>query len=1118
MLEVKRVNDTLLKSLQISGENQVALKSLDDNGFNSIFDIVQKPLEEFCCSLKGVSEETSQMIHMAACKRVEALDSIHRTLRSRNEPVMQAIPKLGIAPLSTELQAAAQRSLGSDADLEVLIPERSSDGYAEVTSIQSLFSPGRYLVELYKVAKGLHPQSSPLHIEQRRPDIKDLVLDETNLVKEVSTLDILNETLKKGMQATTGANLQTLETIYYPMTLPYHDNLVQIRSVLATFEMSMQQVWDALRDTQAILFSPLSQQVLAKTQTGEQAVSPAMREQLEMAPKLYELLIARSVDKTIIQKHFNLRSPDDICSQLEAVDVFAEHLGLTFNQLIDMTGQVNSDSASYTDAQRGCFFKYGSSFTGAAFTHEYGQMYISTLPASSAEPLPLAVLLVNGQHIVNLASGQNEIAVSFCDRSERLARLQKLVGLEFHRLDWLIYNANQTLYTISSKPPYTALVLTPPVLGVIAEYKRLSAIYGVSSEEFCCFIGDMTTYARQFEQSLYQKLFTSATDETTIPLDAILNFDPNVHSVYISIICGALKVTSDELYLMAKLAFNQINPVAVKMTSASYAQLYRLAMIPRMFGLSFTEANALWELLNPGNDTAKRVGGKATLDTLDVIRQTETVLSWMIDNQLDIPTAQSMTTTLYSSTFTPELHNFTYNLYTSLINDGASFEQKLHQAIAPVFKSKPNVMSKLLQWQDSFFRTADGTKAYGLSDFWADVQNVHGAAPEVEVSKATANVARYCQGMAQYALIAQWADLSEQDLDLIVDKAATFELVDISGTTENLAPGSCTAVTFTFSEDPGNAFSAANVVLHNGTLGAISGTGTTRKATVTSNATNIISNGGFTGGATGWSTSGTVFLHGNGHMTFESGGSVNGVIQQNVATVAGQLYVVQFWLRGHNDTYPACKATVQALDGTRVLGSLVTTANTRGATVKFTFIASSATTTIKLMETKDDPSNEYYFDDFVVARVPTVTVRNSAFMDSAAKPSLPLLLRVARLKQWLLRAVVPASEAIGYFEKANQPGQTNANALDALAAIHGWDSKQTILMNSALVNQDIYPDFPKCFDDVYRLETWMHTGAQLNVGSNCVAQLFEMSKPTVEAENTDLINRVAEQLAAAMQH
>ncbi|MDK6080654.1 Ig-like domain-containing protein, partial [Massilia varians] len=45
--------------------------------------------------------------------------------------------------------------------------------------------------------------------------------------------------------------------------------------------------------------------------------------------------------------------------------------------------------------------------------------------------------------------------------------------------------------------------------------------------------------------------------------------------------------------------------------------------------------------------------------------------------------------------------------------------------------------------------------------------------------------------------------------------------------------GETAAITFTFSEDPGTSFSAADIVVTGGTLGALSGSGTVRTATFT---------------------------------------------------------------------------------------------------------------------------------------------------------------------------------------------------------------------------------------------------------------------------------------------
>ncbi|MFJ2715375.1 hypothetical protein ACIOZM_31820, partial [Pseudomonas sp. NPDC087346] len=335
------------------------------------------------------------------------------------------------------------------------------------------------------------------------------------------------------------------------------------------------------------------------------------------------------------------------------------------------------------------FWRYGSNVTAQVVT--YGQTYLSNDPTT---PNALLVYTSDNQTLQLNLSSLNEVRL--CDRAQRFIRLRQQVDLEFHELDWLVLNANRAIH--ATRPLY----LDTPVLGAIAEFTRLSATYGISFDEFGCFIGDMNTYARKSEQSLYQRLFTSAIDGITLALDATLNFTASAGSKEAAIICSALQVTADELQQMAQLAFGADKMSAVTMSSARYAQLYRLAMIPRMLGLSFTAANQLWELLNPGKNTALRVAGGPTLETLAIIRQTEVVLTWMVDNQLDISTVVSMTSNVYSSAFTPEIQNFTYNLYTALITDTAAtaatgkqgsnaldpaFKQKLCQAISPMFKS-----------------------------------------------------------------------------------------------------------------------------------------------------------------------------------------------------------------------------------------------------------------------------------------------------------------------------------------------------------------------------------------------------------------------------------------------
>ncbi|MGT3355636.1 Tc toxin subunit A [Yersinia enterocolitica] len=192
-----------------------------------------------------------------------------RAQQLRNDPVLHGITKLNaldeVKPLHTST------SLTDNA-----IPERA-EKYVVHSSIQSMFSPGRYLCELYHVAQELHTDKNSLHIDQRRPDLKDLVLSDENANQEVSTLDILLETLKKTI---TLDKLAAVEGKYDDdsFTLPYDDNLTIINTVLESKSIRLRDI--------AVLSADDIQQV---------KLTPALvQEQLGLNPASYGLLNGKS--------------------------------------------------------------------------------------------------------------------------------------------------------------------------------------------------------------------------------------------------------------------------------------------------------------------------------------------------------------------------------------------------------------------------------------------------------------------------------------------------------------------------------------------------------------------------------------------------------------------------------------------------------------------------------------------------------------------------------------------------------------------------------------------------------------------------------------------------------
>ncbi|MBB3121748.1 neuraminidase-like domain-containing protein [Pseudoduganella violacea] len=755
--------------------DETLLAQLQELDYRSVFDIVRDSQGTFVHKLSDYPAAQVKRIYAQAEARAHTLLSLHRALVARNEPVMQGIAKLGISPQPEALSAALRSALNDAPDFAELFPERSPQGYAEATSIQSLFSPGRYLVELYKIAQGLHTKDSPLNIDQRRPDIGQLVLSNKNMDERIPTIDILLNIL-----ASNNTTAADLAKAYYPMTLPYEDNLVQSRQVLAAQDGSLQALWAALADAQWQAFLP-PVWLAPDPANDNRTPSPPTREQLRLTAGAYALLVSEPANADEIEERYHLPSAN-IAEELRPLPVFTDRTGLSFNEVIAMTVQQTYQSSDAAALRASPYYAYGEMRTVPVT--EYGQTYLAGAAATPLLVVP-AGKGADGQDVYELDL-KNDTAVPLADCAERLLRLQRQIGLEYAQLDWLIRNVNQAIGR-------SELELDTPVLAALAEYSRLAASYGIPADAFACFIGTMNTYARPNHASLFQSLFTSPSDGRTATLDGVIDFTPAKVDPNAILISGGLGVSANELYAMAQLAFDTTTPTEIKMSAARYAQLYRLATIPRMLGISFGDARVLWALLNGALEpTPLTVVARApTLLTLEIIRQTESVLTWMGEYQLTLSSVVAMTTPVYTDEATPEVFNYVQNIYSTLSSDSAALEytgkeppgedlcEKLYRVMAGAFSLKANVLRQLVVWQDVHFTVPadEGSKPYGLGDFWVEIRQMFTARPDgigLADLRAHPNLARYSNATGQGALIARWGELTEQDLSLLVQTPTWF--------------------------------------------------------------------------------------------------------------------------------------------------------------------------------------------------------------------------------------------------------------------------------------------------------------------------------------------------------
>ncbi|WP_016596551.1 Tc toxin subunit A, partial [Yersinia pestis] len=201
--------------------------------------------------------------------------AVRRATQLRNDPVLSGINKLAFSVAPKILQPEAR----TDLSLAEGIPERANE-YADPASIQSLFSPGRYLCELYHVAKELHEDGNKLHIDKRRPDLQELVLSNSNMNQEVSSLEILLNVLQTNAPLAKLAKDTEAHANDVSFTLPYDDNLTVINAILEDKAISLREIAALLAENNDPWANP---------------ITPALvQEQLGLNPASYALIDIKS--------------------------------------------------------------------------------------------------------------------------------------------------------------------------------------------------------------------------------------------------------------------------------------------------------------------------------------------------------------------------------------------------------------------------------------------------------------------------------------------------------------------------------------------------------------------------------------------------------------------------------------------------------------------------------------------------------------------------------------------------------------------------------------------------------------------------------------------------------
>lgn len=134
---------------------------------------------------------------LAQAKKIQAQNNS----QYRQQITRQAIPNQSTHLVATQLQTNFSNTKAQQLQYDEamfysndFIPSRDTD-FVNQGNIASMFSPAAYLVKLYHEAQKLHPVTSPYYIDNRRPDLADLILSQENMDTPLSTLSLSNQVL-----------------------------------------------------------------------------------------------------------------------------------------------------------------------------------------------------------------------------------------------------------------------------------------------------------------------------------------------------------------------------------------------------------------------------------------------------------------------------------------------------------------------------------------------------------------------------------------------------------------------------------------------------------------------------------------------------------------------------------------------------------------------------------------------------------------------------------------------------------------------------------------------------------------------------------------------------------
>ncbi|EIO7472034.1 toxin [Salmonella enterica subsp. enterica] len=746
-------------------------------------------------------------LYQQAQKELKENKMAESRILSRANPQLANAVRLGIR------QSSMQRGYDD------LFPARAGR-FVKSGSVASMFSPAAYLTELYREARNLHKDTTPNHLDTRRPDLASLPLSQTNMDDELSTLSLSNELLLNNIQTQEGkvydSVMEVLAAYRQTGATPYNQH----------YEAARQSI--ILQDPEFAAFRN-NPAVAAKMDT----VS-LLSIQADISPELREILteeISEDNADDLINKNFG----DTNTAAFQNVAYLASWYGLTYEEMSSLLGLVTAGksltegiqyyknnqliSLVENDGELGAVLmtrtpggNYYKQFGYIELIPVSGDVYqlrftvkcgnvgeghsvnIGTTGAKSSDllkdgripgyniPVTVDLTLDNPKLTQGISIGvtrydssmssyqyatvsfqKNDFSYStFLLKLNKLIRLYKATGIAPSDIRSIIESSNSNLE------------FTSDVLSRLFRVNYYMQRYGIDVSAALVLAGSAIGQLTHGNQaSAFTRLFNMPMlNNTEFSADGTaIKLSPSGASDTFStgVIKRAFDVNDTELYTLWTLVSGSATPPDFTCTIENLSALYRVSLLADVHNLSVTELAAL---LSVSPYASTPIGSLSGEELSTLVGFTDRYTGWLEDINWTVSDVYLMLTDQYSTTLSPDIEN----LITTLKNGLAGQDFSKAEEAAAITASAPFIAAStqldsaetaaaILQWLSQL-------KPQGLavSGF------VTLATSDDRTNEETSALVSYCQVMGQLALIVRNTGLSAAELTWVVAHPAVITL------------------------------------------------------------------------------------------------------------------------------------------------------------------------------------------------------------------------------------------------------------------------------------------------------------------------------------------------------